>query len=106
MKICLNFFCFQGVFAIVEFDSEESVTKVLSQLQSLPPLHKKHLTVKERTVAQTSYQFKIQKPKKRGHDDPEQHHHGHLESKEMANFLSKDLIVKLNSLMTVCGNTR
>ncbi|XP_022810505.1 speckle targeted PIP5K1A-regulated poly(A) polymerase-like [Stylophora pistillata] len=91
----------KGVFAIVEFSSEESVAKMLSQLESLPPLHKKHLTVKERTLTKTGFQFKMQKPIKRGHDDSEQYHCGHLGSKEMAKFLSKDLIVKLNSLMKV-----
>lgn len=72
---------------------------MLSQLESLPPLHKKHLTVKERTLTKTGFQFRMQKPIKCGHDDSEQHHCGHLGSKEMAKFLSKDLIVKLNSLM-------
>ena len=87
----------------MEFANEESVTTVMNQ-QSLPLLSGKRLTVKERTDTKTGLQFKTQKSRKRKHDDSQQHHHGHWENKEMAPFLSRDLIVKLNSYLTVSGS--
>lgn len=94
-------FClFKGVFAIVEFANEESVTMVLTQ-ESLPLLNGKRLTVKERTVNKAALQFKVQKSRKRKRDDSQQDPEGQQDNKEMASFLSEELIAKLKSSPTV-----
>lgn len=99
LKFC--FFLFKGVFAIVEFADEESVTAVLTQ-ESLPILNGKRLTVKERTVNKAALQVKLQKSRKRKRNDSQQDSEGQQE--EMASFLSEDLITKLKSTPTVGGS--
>lgn len=87
----------------MEFSNEKSVTTVLTQ-ELLPLLNGKRLTVKERTVNKAALQFKSQKSRKRKHDDSQQNQNPYLETKEMAPFLSEDLIVKLKSCLTVGGS--
>ena len=86
----------------MEFSDEESVTTVLTQ-ESLPLFNGKRLTVKERTVNKVALQFKTQKSRKRKHSDSQQSQEAHGENKEMAPFLSEDLLVKLKSSLTVGG---
>ncbi|XP_078378643.1 speckle targeted PIP5K1A-regulated poly(A) polymerase-like isoform X2 [Oculina patagonica] len=88
----------KGVFAIVEFSNAESVNTVLTQ-ESLPLLNGKRLTVKERTVNKAAPQFKTQKSRKCKHDDSQYNQDPHLETKEMAPFLTENLIVKLKSCL-------
>jgi len=91
------------VFAIVEFADEESVATILT-LESLPPFHGKRLTVKERTVNKAAHQVKVQKSRKRKRCDSQQDPEGQHDNKELASFLSEDLITKLKSSPTVGGS--
>lgn len=89
----------------MEFSNEENVTRVLSE-ESLPLFNGKRLTVKERTVNKAAFQFKVPKPRKRKLDDSQQNPERHCKNKEMAPFLSEDLILKLKSSLTVGGSCR
>ena len=95
----------QGVFAIVEFTDEESVTRILHQ-ESLPLLHDRRLTVKERTVNKVSLQNKTPRSKKsKPANDAQQHLHRPWQNREIAAFLSEEIVNKLkSSVYTVCGN--
>lgn len=84
----------------MEFADEESVTAVLT-LDSLPLFNGKRLTVKERTINKAALQLKVQKSRKRKRHDSQQDPEGQLDNKEMASFLSEDLITKLKSSLTV-----
>lgn len=97
------FFLVKGVFAIVEFADEESVTAVLT-LESLPLFNGKRLTVKERTVNKAALQVKVQNSRKRKRHDSQQDPEGQHDNTEMAPFLSEDLITKLKSSPTVGGS--
>ena len=98
----------QGVFAIVEFADEESVTRILRQ-ESLPLLNGKPLTVKKRTANKASFQNKTQKEKEHKAEDSQRHLHSQWQNREIAEFVSEELANKLkSSLYTVgrnCNNT-
>ena len=82
----------------MEFADKESVSVVLTQ-ESLPLLNGKWLTVKERTVNKAALQGKVQTSRKRKRNDSQEE--GQQDNKEMAFFLSEDLITKLKSSRTV-----
>ena len=87
----------------MEFADGESVTAILT-LESLPAFNGKQLTVKERTVNKAAHQFKVQKSRKRKRDDSQQDPESQHDNKELASFLSEDLITKLKSSPTVGGS--
>ena len=84
----------------MEFADEESVTAVLT-LESLPLFNGKRLTVKERTINKAALQLDVQKSRKRKRHDSRHDPEGQQHLKEMASFLSEDLITKLKSSLTV-----
>ena len=84
----------------MEFVDEESVTVVLT-LESLPLFNGKRLTVKERTISKAALQLNVQKSRKRKRHDSQQDPEGQQDNKELASFLSEDLITKLKSSLTV-----
>ena len=84
----------------MEFADEESVTGILT-LESLPLFNGKRLTVKERTINKSALQLNMQKSRKRKRHDSRQDPEGQQDNKEMASFLSEDLITKLKSSLTV-----
>ena len=84
----------------MEFADEESVTAVLT-LETLPLFNGKQLKVKERTLNKAALQVNVQKSRKRKCHDSRQDPEGQLDNKEMAWFLSEDLITKLKSSLTV-----
>lgn len=84
----------------MKFADEESVTAILT-LESLPLFNGKRLTVKERTINKSALQLNMQKSRKRKRHDSRQDPEGQQDNKEMASFLSEDLITKLKSSLTV-----
>lgn len=97
-------FFHQGVFAIVEFTDEETVSRVLQE-ESLPLLNGKRLTVKERTLNKASLQSKTPTSKKRKpSNDSQQHPHSHWQNREIAAFVPDETVNELKSSTYTVGD--
>ena len=97
-------FFHQGVFAIVEFTDEETVSRVLHE-ESLPLLNGKRLTVKERTLNKASLQSKTPTSKKRKpNNDSQPHPHGHWQSREVATFVPDETVNEVKSSTYTVGD--